>query len=61
MKTSFAKIIKDLQNAGWQNIEIARKAGCSDVYISQLANGKRKQPSYDLGVKLVLLHIAIKP
>lgn len=61
MKTSFARIIKDLQNAGWQNKEIAEKVGCSDVYISQLAKGKRQQPTYDLGRRLVTLHLAIKP
>ena len=56
MDIQFSKIIKDLRAAGWYNSEIAAKVDCSAVYIGQLANGNRKEPGYNLGRKLVLLH-----
>lgn len=55
-KTDFSRIIKDLQLSGLTNREIADISGCSPVFIGQLCNQHRMQPTYDIGRAIVLLH-----
>jgi hypothetical protein len=55
--TNFSKIIKDLRDSGMTNRAIASECDCSAVFIGQLFNGRRGQPTYDLGRDLVLLHM----
>jgi len=61
MATNFTKIIKDLKKAGWTQADIAKYAGVTDTYISLIARGVRNNPGYDLGRKLVSLHLQVKP
>jgi hypothetical protein len=51
------QLIKELQDAGVTQAQIAEKAGLTAVSaVSDLANGKTKRPSWDLGEAVRLLH-----
>ena len=61
MPTNFQTIIMDLRKAGWTHSKIADHVGVSRTYITQIANGDRNNPGYDLGRKLVGMHLLVKP
>ena len=49
------QIIAKLQEAKITQAEIARRVGCSQASISDLAVGKTYQPNYALGVAILAL------
>ena len=52
----FPTLLKELRDAGMTQVEIASAAGVTQPTISDLASGKTKKPSFDLGNKLQELH-----
>lgn len=50
------QLIRDLKDAGLTQDEIASAIGVTQPTISDLANGKIKNPSFVLGDKLKKLH-----
>jgi transcriptional regulator with XRE-family HTH domain len=52
---NFADIIAGLQSAGLSQAEIARQARVSQPYISQIAQGARRAPSWPVGDALLTL------
>lgn len=51
------KIITEIkQRHGLTQAEIARSVGCSQVSISELETGTRKEPRYAVGASLMALH-----
>ena len=54
---NWAKLIRDLQQAGMTQAEIAASVGCSRPHISDIANGRRgRRMAYEVGAGLVGLH-----
>ena len=54
---NWAKLIKDLQQAGMTQAEIAASVGCSRPHISDIATGRRgRRMAYEVGAGLVRLH-----
>ena len=51
----FAGIIKELQEHGLTQTDIAEKVGATQAFISQLATGNRIEPRYSIGARLVKL------
>ena len=49
------KLIPKLIESGLTQVQIAQECGCSQPNISDLQNGKIKNPSYDIGCGLVRL------
>ncbi|WP_112692644.1 helix-turn-helix transcriptional regulator [Microvirgula sp. AG722] len=49
------QLIKDLVGRGLTQNEIGRAADVSQPYISDLLNGRRRQPSWEIGDKLLRL------
>lgn len=49
-------IISDLIDAGVRQIEIANFCETSQSYVSDLLNGKSKQPNWAIGDALLRLH-----
>ncbi len=49
-------IISDLIDAGVRQVEIASFCETSQSYISDLLNGKSKQPNWAIGDSLLRLH-----
>lgn len=56
MNTNFQEMIEELVSAEHSTALIAHKAQCSESYIKQLSQGKRKTPGYDIGVRIATLH-----
>lgn len=54
-------LISDLEGAGLTQKEVAKKAGCSQPYISQLKGGRRKGPDFIIGQALVDMHKKARP
>lgn len=52
-------LIRELQACGLTQEEIASKVGITQPSVSALAAGKVKQPSFDLGNKLLKLHAKV--
>lgn len=52
---SLQKIIRKLIKSGLTQVQIAEECGCTQPNISDLQNGKIKNPSYDIGCGLVRL------
>lgn len=53
----WAKLIRDLQQAGMTQAEIAASVGCSQPHISDIATGRRgRRMAYEVGAGLVRLH-----
>lgn len=50
------KLIADLMAAGITQPQIAKRCGCSQATVSELATGVTVQPRYPLGAALVALH-----
>lgn len=55
-KTTWSKIIRDLQRTGVTQQQVADVCGCRQWTISDLATGKTKDPSFPLGTALIDLH-----
>lgn len=51
----FAAIIAGLESAGLGRSEIARQAGISKTYVTQLAAGDRREPRWTVGDRLLNL------
>jgi len=57
IRAMWAEIINELLDAGLSQGEIARRVGCSQPYISDLARGNcGKRIGWDLGKKIKDLH-----
>jgi predicted XRE-type DNA-binding protein len=56
MTSMWQQLIRDLRDAGLTQDEIASSIGVTQPTISDLANGKIKNPSFVLGDKLKKLH-----
>ena len=53
----FSQIIHDIQShAGYTQEQIAEIVGCSQFVISTLLTGKRREPRFHLGSRLLALH-----
>jgi predicted XRE-type DNA-binding protein len=50
------QLIKDIQDTGFSQVQIATHCGCGQATISELARGITVQPSYAIGQALVALH-----
>lgn len=48
-------VILDLKRSGLNALEIAAHVQCSNSYIGYLLHGKRKEPTWDLGERLLAL------
>ena len=57
-RVNFSKLIKDLCDFGWTQTEIGTYVGLPQSVISDLQNGKIKEPRYHAGTNLVDLHKA---
>ncbi|KVW77413.1 helix-turn-helix domain-containing protein [Burkholderia ubonensis] len=56
-------IVEDLTNraaGGWTQVELARRCGCGQSTISDLARGATEQPGGDLALRLLALHKKLK-
>lgn len=51
------KLISEAMNAGRTQTEIAAYCNCSQGHISDIFNGKVKDPSYSLGKSLEAFHM----
>ncbi|WP_439606841.1 hypothetical protein [Hydrogenophaga sp.] len=49
-------LISDLANWGLTQVEIAKRCGCRQSRISELANGKSTSVGFELGAALSTLH-----
>ena len=49
----FAALIAGLELAGLKRSDIARQANLSPAYVTQLAAGTRREPSWSIGNRLV--------
>lgn len=52
----WSNIISELVAAGVKQVQIAEACDTSQGYISDLLNGKSKQPSWRIGDTLIRLH-----
>jgi len=57
--TTFEQIIKDLREAGYTDVQIAKLCGCTNQYIGKIGRGKGKNVRYSIGHKLTKLHEAL--
>ena len=53
---NWTSIIQDLLGAGMTQVEIANCCDTGQGHISDLMRGKRRQPGWDLGNRLLSLH-----
>lgn len=53
---NWTSLIADLRARGWTQAALADRLGCKQPTISDLANGKITNPSYELGARLVEIH-----
>jgi transcriptional regulator with XRE-family HTH domain len=53
---NWAQLISELMARKWTQSRIADRVGVSQPTISELANGKSKSTSYEIGNKLTALH-----
>jgi predicted XRE-type DNA-binding protein len=53
---NWPKILSDLADAGLSQAEIARELRIQQPSVSDIANGKTKRPSWDVGNGLLKLH-----
>ena len=49
-------LISDLATGGLTQVEIAKRCGCTQSRISELANGKSSSVGFELGASLTALH-----
>jgi len=54
----WTRLIADLTGAGMTQAEIAEACGCTQSSISDLWRGETKSPNFDLGSRLVQLHLS---
>ena len=52
----WTQLIRELREAGLTQEDIAASIGVSQPSVSDLANGKTKNPSFEVGDKLRALH-----
>lgn len=52
----WAKLISEIQVAGFTQAKIADSVGCSQSSLCDLANGRTKEPLYRIGERLVAMH-----
>lgn len=50
------KLITDLESSGMTQEEIGNAVGVTQGAISQIKNIESREPSYNVGVKLIALH-----
>ena len=50
------KLLQDLTEIGQTQVQIAERCGAAQSTVSELARGRIKSPSFELGTKLVALH-----
>ena len=55
-RVNFSKLINDLRGIGWNQTEIGEYVGLPQSVISDLQNGKIREPRYHAGANLVMLH-----
>ena len=48
-------IIKEIQDCGWTQVEIASICNCSQAAVSAILTGKRGNPSYATGQAFIAL------
>ena len=53
---NWKSLISDLVASGLTQVQIAKKAGCTQASISDLANGHTENPAYSIGSALIALH-----
>lgn len=59
MEKNFEKIVMDLRAAGYNDVQIAEKAGCSKQYIGKIGRGEIGRVGFQIGIKLAELHEAL--
>lgn len=52
-QTNWQELLHGLKARGYTQEEIAKKAGCTQSYISHLKKGKKKECSYRIGEALI--------
>lgn len=52
----FKKIIQDLIDSGMTQVEIKTECDCGQSTISDLLNGKIKNPGFAIGQRILVLH-----
>ncbi len=52
---SWPRIIKELQSRGVTQVQMSERCGCGQMTISDLLNGRTKNPRYDIGAGLLAL------
>ena len=52
---NWPELIKQLQARGLTQVELARRCGVAQSTVSDLAGGRTKSPSFELGAALVKL------
>lgn len=55
-RMNWKQLISDLQSAGFTQVQIAAKCGCSQGTVSDIANGRTTNPSASIGLALVAMH-----
>lgn len=53
------QLLEDLAEAGWAQTRIAERCGVGQATISELARGVTKEPRYQLGAALHVLHAEV--
>lgn len=53
---NWKKLIYELQECGFTQMQIAQSVGCKQPSLSDLATGKTKEPIYRIGERLVAMH-----
>lgn len=53
---NFQKTIQELLDAGFTQVDIAKKCNCSQSSISDIYSGKTENPNFALGSALMQLH-----
>lgn len=59
--TDFRELLATIEKRGWSRGRIAEKIGCARSTVYALADGRNKQPGYDLGVAIVDLERRTRP
>jgi predicted transcriptional regulator len=57
---TFEQIIKDLREASYTDVQIAKLCDCSNQYIGKIGRGQVKNVRYSIGLKLTKLHEALQ-
>lgn len=52
----FQRLIKDLKKCGWTQVRIADAVETSQIHISRLERGERKEPRAGLALRIMDLH-----